>query len=616
MSDRSAPRYRRMRFLFRRVLALPDRILAQSDIDRERFLAAGAPPERVETGGNLKFDIGLTETAPPPDVEKLIRGLQPSAIVLAGSTRDGEEEMVLAAADRLQKRRERLLLVIAPRHPERFETAAKLLAQSRRRFVRRSGLTGDTRLDLPGVLLVDTLGELASLYALADVVFIGGSLIPWGGHNVLEPALAGKPVLVGPHMQNFRSIADTLRAAGGLVQIGGAEELAPAIERLLDDPGQAAAIGKAAQACVMAHRGATRRAAEAAEQLYHRAVPSTPPRTAERLLLWPAARIWERGVRRQRFDVQRLSTFTLSIGNLTAGGTGKTPVLLWLIEQLQARGVTPGVLTRGYRRKAAEELTVLAPGATASRDTTGDEAQMILRRFSVPVGIAADRYKAGRALEERFHPEVFLLDDGFQHRQLGRDLDLVLIDVTEPFGRREFLPLGRLREPLTALGRADAVLLTRCRPGERWEALHEEIRRFNPEAPIVHVHITPEAWVQAEGNSVHPLSELAGRRVLAFCGVGNPAAFAESLAQTGVVVADLAAYADHHRYSAAELRTLLQRAERAGAGALVTTEKDAINLEGLSAPPLPLFWLRTRVDVEGAEELLDKIPCLSKVHQP
>ncbi|MBI3665585.1 MAG: tetraacyldisaccharide 4'-kinase, partial [Acidobacteria bacterium] len=505
VSDRSAPRYRRYRFFFRHVLALPDLIVAQSALDRQRLIEAGAPPEKVEVGGNLKFDYRPADFQAPVEIVALVERLKPEAVLLAGSTREGEEAQVLAAWDQLTPKHPRLLLILAPRHPERFDRVAEGLTQDGRRFLRRSRLDGEDRLELPGILLLDSLGELASLYRLAEVVFVGGSLVNWGGHNVLEPALAARPILVGPHMQNFRAITEALLAGGGMVQVNSAGELAPALERLLENRQEAKAIGERARRVAESHRGATRRAVERAELLYHFAIPNQPPGLIERLLLWAPARIWEeatrfrsRGYQSGRYIRRRLESYTVSVGNLTAGGTGKTPVVLWLIEQLQARGVSCAVLTRGYRRSSLEKITVFDPGAPVSSPLlTGDEAQIYLRRFPVALGIGADRYEAGVEIERRCRPDVFILDDGFQHPQLARDLDLVLVDVTAPFGRGKLLPLGRLREPVEALGRADVLLLTRTEPGERWQGLCKELRRYNPRAPILLSRMDPVALVKA-----------------------------------------------------------------------------------------------------------------------
>ncbi|HYM11686.1 MAG TPA: tetraacyldisaccharide 4'-kinase [Bryobacterales bacterium] len=615
ISDRSAPRYRRFRFFFRHVLALPDAILAQSPLDRERLIEAGGAPETVEAGGNLKFDLRAAEAPPPAEILALLERSKPRVVLLAGSTREGEEAFALRAFRHVSQQYPEALLVLAPRHSERFDAVAKALAASGFAFVRRSQLSAQAAVRLPGILLLDSLGELASLYPLAHAVFIGGSLVDWGGHNVLEPALAARPIVVGPHMQNFRAIADTLLAAQAMVQVPGPEALGPALLRLLDHPEEARALGERARRVAEANRGSTERAAERAEQLYHRATPDQVLGALEGLLLWLPARLWESVARHRspayasgRRARRKLGAFTISVGNLTAGGTGKTPVVLWLLEQLAARGLACAVLTRGYRRASPEKRTILEPGAAANVAQTGDEAQILLRRFRLPLGIARDRGATGEEIERRFQPDVILLDDGFQHQQLARDLDIVLIDVTAPLGGRELLPLGRLREPLPALARADALLLTRAEPWEQWDGLVNELRRYNSRAPILFARIEPAALVEAATGVERPLTSLAGEPAVAFCGVANPDAFWHALESIGAPIAERIRYRDHHRYSARDLRHLEAVARRSGAAALVTTEKDLVNLPG----PLPsLYWLKTRVVIPEAERLLGLLPSRS-----
>ncbi len=627
MSDRSAPRYRRFRFFLRHVLALPDAILAQSPLDRQRLLDAGAPAERVHVGGNLKFDVGAAHTKAPAEIAALLERLKPRAVILAGSTREKEESYVLDAFRQISEKHDDCLLILAPRHPERFDAVSELLAASRVSFVRRSQLGHADAARQPRVLLLDSLGELASLYRLSDVVFIGGSLVNWGGHNLLEPAFASRPIVVGPYMQNFRAVADAMLAGKAVVQVQNPQELGPAIERLLENHAEAAALGERARCVAESHRGATERAAGRAGQIYHEGVPNYPAGTLARALLWLPARAWESAVRLRNLACdhgwltsRRLEAFTVSVGNLTAGGTGKTPMVLWLIGQLQARGLSCAVLTRGYRRKSAEKMTVIEPAlwggppgpqpapwpvwGSASAEQTGDEAQIILRRFPVPMGIAADRYAAGKRIELRFHPDVFVLDDGFQHRRLARDLDLVLVDVTAPFGGRELLPLGRLREPLASLARASVIVLTRTKPWETWEGLQSELRRYNSDAPIFFARTEPEALVEATTGEEKPLAWLIARPSLAFCGVANPDAFWESLERIGVPLLERISFPDHHRYSRSDAQRLTDVALRSGADALVTTEKDLVNLPHLLSA---LYWLKTRLIVDRPEELLDLV---------
>ncbi len=615
ISDRSAPRYRKLRFFFRRVLRQPDAILAQSPLDRQRLIEAGAPVETAQVGGNLKFDFRSAGVKIPAELESLLEHIGAGPVILAGSTREGEEEQVVAAFRRAAQKHRSALLIVAPRHPERFDAVAEALSKSGFGFLRRSRLPQGTALSLPGILLLDSLGELASLYQVASAVFVGGSLVPWGGHNVLEPAFAGRPIVTGPHMQNFRAITAALRAAEAMIQVNDAQELGDALLRLIDRPSEASAIGARARRLAESHRGAAEHAVERAVQLYHAAIPNDPPGWLERAFLSGPAWVFRAaaGLRLRAYKDgwkprRRLNTFTVSIGNLTAGGTGKTPVTQWLIEQIEARGLRCAVLTRGYRRSSPEAVTVLGPDEPAPASRTGDEAQIFRKRFAIPMGIGADRYGTGKEIERRFHPDVFLLDDGFQHVELERDLDIVLIDVTAPFGRGAPLPLGRLREPPESLVRAGVLLLTRAEPWERWEGLRQQLRRYNSHAPIYFVRIEPAAWVEAASGEERPLSHLDSMPVLAFCGVANPDSFWSAVARANARLAARVCYRDHHRYSAADVRRLSARARQAGAAALVTTEKDAINLpRGQNPWPAPLYWLKIRVSVEDAERLLDEI---------
>jgi 3-deoxy-D-manno-octulosonic-acid transferase len=258
ISDRSFGGYRFWRFFLRRVLAGVDFFLMQTEEDARRLRALGAPPERVAVGGNLKFD--LPQPAAPaflPDLERLARG---APILIAGSTLADEEAQLL---DALNLSRDldgkRALLVVAPRHPERFEEVARLLSGRGVPFLRRSQWRTDGQ--PPEVVLLDTLGELAGAYAAATVAFVGGSLVPAGGHNPIEPALWGKPVLFGYSMENFRVIAGALLEAHAAFQVRSADELGILLSTLLGDPAACRRAGEAARAVVERERGATARCA-------------------------------------------------------------------------------------------------------------------------------------------------------------------------------------------------------------------------------------------------------------------------------------------------------------------------------------------------------------------
>lgn len=265
LSQRSFRGYRRFRPFLRRVLDGVDWIGAQTSADRERFLLLGATPERVSVTGNLKFD------GQPPASREFTKALGESLrlarrgpVVVAASTMTGEEPAVLAAWERIRSSFPQALLILAPRHPARFESVARLLAHQGRATIRRTALESspaqmERQLASAEVFLLDTIGELAGIFELGQVVFVGGSLVPTGGHNLLEPAYWAKPIVFGPHMENFRDIARTFLAAGAAVQVENAQELSEAVVDLFGNEPRCRELGAAARALLERESGATSR---------------------------------------------------------------------------------------------------------------------------------------------------------------------------------------------------------------------------------------------------------------------------------------------------------------------------------------------------------------------
>ncbi len=269
VSDRSWPRYRLLHRLWRPFLRRIPCALAQSEIDAERLMAMGCLPKCVSVAGNLKFDVCAAEEA---NATRLLRALTPGLrLVVAGSTMEGEESALVEAWPRLLAAHPRLAMVLAPRHPERFAAVAAMLAGSGFPWLRRSEWDAQAESTLsplaPGqIVLLDTIGELASLYSLAAVAFVGGSLVPAGGHNLLEPAQFGVPIVAGPHDANFRAIAEALRAHQAL-RVVSKEELAPALIALLGDAEEAAAMGARAREVFHREAGTTDRCVAALRAL-------------------------------------------------------------------------------------------------------------------------------------------------------------------------------------------------------------------------------------------------------------------------------------------------------------------------------------------------------------
>ena len=330
----------------------------------------------------------------------------------------------------------------------------------------------------------------------------------------------------------------------------------------------------------------------------------------------------------------RLPVPVISVGNITVGGTGKTPLVSEIVRHLSGRALRAAVLTRGYGRQrrgrgagpivlrsgpgpGVSGGAVLLDPSTADSRVTGDEPLMLARQNpGVPIVIGTDRRETGRLAVEQLGAQAVLLDDGFQHRWLARDLDIVVLDSYDPFGHFRLLPSGRLREPLSSLGRADVLVVTRAPTGDPLQTLQDVVRRHNAGAPCFRASQRPVSLVPISGGAEIATSSLAGKPVAAFCGIGNPESFRSGLLALDAPVVRFDAFRDHFSYTIGDVTRLLALARRAGAACLVTTEKDATRIDGAAlepAPPgraLPILVLRIRCEIEEGEaffKLLDRV---------
>ncbi len=273
ISDRSLPRYRRFRSLLVGVLRNVDRFLTQSEIDRGRLIEIGAPGDRVNVAGNLKFDIMPAKAAPVVgQLQVSIRKADAWPVVVCGSTVEGEEPIIIDAFARALKWYPNALLILAPRHPERFAQVTDLLRTSGLAWWRRSRWHTDDPVS-SGIFLLDSIGELASIYRLATLAFVGGSLVPRGGHNILEPAHYAIPIMVGPYTENFRDIISLFTTAGA-VDVADREHFADELLHLLEHEQRRALLGRHAADVVRANCGATARTVEALSSFLRQSPPT------------------------------------------------------------------------------------------------------------------------------------------------------------------------------------------------------------------------------------------------------------------------------------------------------------------------------------------------------
>ena len=279
--------------------------------------------------------------------------------------------------------------------------------------------------------------------------------------------------------------------------------------------------------------------------------------------------LYERGT----FRTTKLDRPVISVGNMTVGGTGKTPLVEYVSKIIADTGKRVCILTRGYGREHPERQVIVSDGQAilATPAEAGDEPYLLANNLLglAAVICSADRISAARDAIEVFGTECFVLDDGFQHLRLARDLNIVTIDATNPWGGGQLLPYGRLREPLSGLRRADCVVLTRCDQADDLEPLRKQIRDLIGENPVFESTMKPRR------------APLPGGPVAAFCAVGNPQSFFDQLRNSGYELVAEKAFRDHHTYTQKDIDTLTDTATRAGATQMITTAKDAVKLRAL-----------------------------------
>jgi len=303
-------------------------------------------------------------------------------------------------------------------------------------------------------------------------------------------------------------------------------------------------------------------------------------------------------VRRLLFRIGFLRAYratcpVISVGNIVAGGTGKTPLVEWISKFLQSEGHKPAILSRGYK----------------GQGTTADEARMLRSNLpEVQVLVGADRVASAKYAVEKLGVDVLVLDDGFSHFRLERDLDIVALDAIVPLGYGKLLPRGLMREPAESIERADVVVLARSNlvSPERLTSLEQGLRFLFPEKPVLSASVKPlEVMDLSTGSALSPRF-LSGKRSLAFCGIASPEAFRRTLAGLDVEIVGFEVYPDHYAYDVADELELLKLAQERGAELLLTTQKDASRFDFTRDFPLPIYALRVGISFDGDSGLLEE----------
>lgn len=314
---------------------------------------------------------------------------------------------------------------------------------------------------------------------------------------------------------------------------------------------------------------------------------------------------------RDWFTRSRLPCPVLSVGNLTIGGTGKTPIVILLAQWLLARGRRVAILSRGYRRNSRVPRLLVSDGQNilTGPQESGDEPFLIARRCpGVVVAVGPDRYGLGQWVLEQIAVDYFLLDDGFQHLALQRDVDLLLIDASDSAGLRQLLPSGRLREPLSAAGRASALVLTRVEEKTNvHEVLHPIETAIGQKVQPILTRFQARTLMHVLTGDTHDSTWLKGKRVLIFSGIGNTHSFRDTISDLDAHILDELAFPDHYAYTDKDLHAVCDRMQRCGAELILTTEKDAVKIEPLLTSHDHMWAIRLDVEIIEGQERLERL---------
>lgn len=305
----------------------------------------------------------------------------------------------------------------------------------------------------------------------------------------------------------------------------------------------------------------------------------------------------------------KLPCYVVSVGNLSVGGTGKTPFVIYIANKLQAKGRNVAVLTRGYARQGKEPARIVKVDDSAKE--VGDEPMLMTKRLNpIPVIVGKNRVKSGTWAIGNIKVDTLVLDDGFQYRKLKKDAEFVLFDSTNPLGNGHLLPRGILREPFASVRRADGVLLTKVGQCEitnsKINELEERLHALNPEMAVARADYIPLHIKRLGGDGLLSSGELAGKAILAFSGIASPGSFIRTLEGLGAKIIGERAFPDHHYFTSEEMSNLVEEARQKGAWGLVTTEKDGVRIPRIE-PESPIWMLSIEIEIRSGSDVLDAL---------
>ena len=669
ISEKSVKTYRYMYGIWDDILNTVTRFCMQSSIDADYIASLGADKSKIFVTGNTKFDQTYAEVT-DEDLKNYrqqlgIEGAYP--VIVAGSTHPGEEKALFRVFKEVRKNFKDARLLIAPRKPVRSAEIAKLAESNGFDVGYRSKML-EHGAETHSVVMLDTIGELGRIYAVGDLVFVGGSLATTGGHNVLEPAAHAKPILVGPNMQNFKDSYALLSKVGACKMVKNVEELISETLDILQNDERRQKMGDAAWQVIQENRGADVRSIAYLKdlmQLYEKPsqhyanypvnvrnlteAGSGSLRHGDALIQymtqlaygpdtpfsgWLLLVFLRLVSYLYKFAVQtklslfnwgilrkvKLPAYVISVGNLTVGGTGKTPTAQKIAEIMSNRGYRVVILNRGYRSHWDKNIGVVSDGKQISMTAyeAGDEAYLMAKTLpNIPVIIGKNRAVTGKYAVEHFQAEVIVMDDGYQHWRLARDLDIVLVDTITMFGNGNVLPRGILREPLKNLNRADLFIFTKTNQSSAMNKilLRETIARYNNQAPIAESIHKPQnfveigEWYNNAGRQI-ALESLQGKKAIVFSAIGNPVSFEQTVVSMGVTLLEAVRYPDHHDYGMSEMQYISDRAKELNAVAVITTTKDAVKIPTefiYSDREMPLYVLNMEIEITDNYENIEKI---------